>query len=152
MYVILLREVMAMTQAEKQKMMTEAPIPRLVTKMAVPTIVSMLITAFYNMADTFFVGRIESNSATGAVGVVYPLMAIIQATGFFFGHGSGNAISRRLGAKDTGSAEQLVACGFYSALAAGAVIMILGLAFLEPLALALGSTPTILPYAKTTWP
>ncbi len=137
-----------MTQAEKQKMMTEAPIPRLVTKMAVPTIVSMLITAFYNMADTFFVGRIESNSATGAVGVVYQLMAIIQATGFFFGHGSGNAISRRLGAKDTGSAEQLAACGFYSALAAGAVIMILGLAFLEPLALALGSTPTILPYAK----
>ena len=138
-----------MTQAEKQRMMTEAPIPSHVTRMPVPTIVSMLITAFYNMADTYFVGKIESNSATGAVGVVFPLMAIIQATGFFFGHGSGNAISRRLGARDTEEAEKLAACGFYSAIGAGALIMALGLSFLEPLALALGSTPTILPYAKS---
>ena len=86
-----------MTQTEKQKMMLTAPVEGLICRMAVPTIISMLITALYNMADTYFVGKLGSNAATGAVGVALPLMAIIQATGFFFGHGSGNSISRHLG-------------------------------------------------------
>ena len=78
--------------------MTESPVEPLICKMAVPTIISMLITSIYNMADTFFVGRLGT-SATGAVGVVFPLMALIQAVGFFFGQGSGNYISRQLGAQ-----------------------------------------------------
>ena len=86
-----------MTQEEKQNLMIHAPIPGLVTRLAIPTIISMLVTSFYNMADTFFVGPIGT-SATAAVGVVFPLMSVIQAIGFFFGHGSGNAISRKLGA------------------------------------------------------
>ena len=81
-----------MSQDEKYKMMTEDPIPGLIGRLAVPTIISMLITSFYNMADTFFVGRIGT-SATAAVGIVFPVMAIIQALGFFCGHGSGNSIS-----------------------------------------------------------
>lgn len=68
--------------------MTETPIPRLILSLAAPTILSMLITSIYNLADTFFVGRI-STSASGAVGVVSSLMAIIQALGFMLGHGSG---------------------------------------------------------------
>ena len=75
--------------------MTETPIPRLILSLAAPTILSMLITSIYNLADTFFVGRI-STSASGAVGVVSSLMAIIQALGFMLGHGSGTIISRRL--------------------------------------------------------
>ena len=71
-----------MTQEEKFQMMTAAPIPGLIGRMAVPTIISMLITSFYNMADTFFVARIGT-SATAAVGVVFPIMAVIQALGFF---------------------------------------------------------------------
>ena len=87
-----------MTQDEKFVMMTTAPIPGLIGKLAVPTIISMLISSFYNMADTFFVAKIGT-SATAAVGVVFPVMAAIQALGFFFGHGSGNSISRKLGAR-----------------------------------------------------
>ena len=86
------------SQEEKFQMMTTAPIPSLIGKMAVPTIISMLITSIYNIADTFFVSRLGT-SATASVGIVFPVMAIIQALGFFFGHGSGNSISRRLGAK-----------------------------------------------------
>ena len=96
-----------MTQTEKQKMMLTAPVEGLICRMAVPTMISMLITALYNMADTYFVGKLGSNAATGAVGVALPLMAIIQATGFFFGHGSGNSISRHLGAGDVEDAEKL---------------------------------------------
>lgn len=136
-----------MTQEEKQALMTQAPIPGLVMRMAVPTIISMLVTSFYNMADTFFVGQIGT-SATAAVGVVFPLMSIIQAIGFFFGHGSGNAISRKLGAQKTEEAEQLSACGFFAAFGSGIAIMALGLLFLDPLSRGLGSTPTILPYTR----
>ncbi len=135
------------SQEEKFQMMTTAPIPSLIGKMAVPTIISMLITSIYNIADTFFVSRLGT-SATASVGIVFPVMAIIQALGFFFGHGSGNSISRRLGAKDTERAEQLAGIGFFSAFLCGLCVTVLGLLFLEPLSLLLGSTSTILPYTK----
>ncbi len=135
-----------MDREQKFQYMTEEPIPRLVCSLAVPTIISMLITSFYNMVDTFFVGRINT-SATAAVGVVFSLMAIIQAIGFFFGHGSGNYISRQLGAQNTEEASEMASIGFFSALIAGAVLAVLGLIFIEPLAMLLGSTETILPYA-----
>ncbi len=141
-------EGMTAAQQEKFDRMTATPIPRLIARLAVPTTVSMLVTAFYNLVDTLFVGKLENVSATGAVGVVLPVMAIIQAFGFFFGQGSGNFISRSLGARNTDRAERMAATGFFSALACGAVLTVLGLAFLEPLAKLLGSTPSILPYAK----
>jgi len=135
-------------QEQKFHTMTEAPVGPLICKLAVPCIISMLVTAFYNMADTFFVGLLKSNAATGAVGVVFSMMAIIQAIGFFFGHGSGNYISRELGRQNFENAANMAATGFFSALAAGFVLCILGQIFLEPLAYLLGSTDTILPYAK----
>ena len=137
-----------LTQEEKFNQMTQRPVGRTICKLAVPCIISMLVTSFYNMADTFFVGMLKSNAATGAVGVVFSMMAIIQAVGFFFGHGSGNYISRQLGQKNYKEASQMAATGFFSALAAGVLICVLGLIFLEPLAYMLGSTDTILPYTK----
>ena len=128
--------------------MTETPVSRLIPRMALPCVVSMLVTAFYNMADTFFVGMLKSNAATGAVGVVFSLMAIIQAIGFFFGQGSGNFISREIGHKNYQEASEMASTGFFSALATGILICVLGLLFLEPLAYLLGSTDTILPYTK----
>lgn len=124
--------------------MTTAPVPRLIRGLAVPTIISMLVTSFYVMADTYFVGKINTQS-TAAVGISFSIMAIIQAFGFFCGHGSGNFISRRLGARDYRSAEKMAATGFFSAFLIGCAIAL----FLDPICRALGSTPTILPYAKT---
>ena len=132
---------------DKFTYMTTAPIPKLVTSLAVPTIISMLITAFYNIADTYFVGKINTQ-ATAAVGIAFSVMAIIQALGFFFGHGSGNYISRKLGAKDTRSAEKMASTGFFCSLIVGVFVMLLGLLFITPLSKALGSTPTILPYTE----
>jgi putative MATE family efflux protein len=108
----------------------------------------MLVTSFYNMADTFFVGMLNNTSATGAVGVVFSLMAIIQAVGFFFGHGSGNYISRELGKRNYDEASNMAATGFFSAIIAGLVICVFGQVFLDKLAYALGSTDTILPYTR----
>ncbi|WP_455586948.1 MATE family efflux transporter [Bacteroides sp.] len=127
--------------------MTTAPIPGLIGKLAVPTIISMLVTSFYNIADTYFVGKINTQS-TAAVGIVFSVMSIIQAAGFFFGHGSGNYISRKLGAQETDNAEKMAATGFFFALFMGIAIAVIGLLLLTPLSIALGSTPTILPYTE----
>ncbi len=135
-----------MTQEEKFVRMTTEPVPRLVGSLAVPTIISMLVTSFYNMVDTYFVGKINT-SATAAVGVVFSLMAIIQAFGFLFGHGAGNYMARKLGEKDREEATVIANAGFFFCLCFGIIFMIVGLVFVEPLAYLLGSTETILPYA-----
>ena len=102
-----------MTQEERFVQMIETPVSTLIPRLAVPTIISMLVTAIYNMADTFFVGMLQSNSATAAVGVVFSLMAVLQAIGFFFGHGSGNFISRELGRHHYEEASNMAATGFF---------------------------------------
>ncbi len=135
-------------EADKYKRMTETPIPKLIMKLGLPTIVSMLITNIYNMADTFFVGTL-GKSASGAIGVVFSLMAVFQAFGFTWGQGAGSIISRRLGQHDTDNATRFATAGFWSAFATGLLISVLGLIFLEPLMYLLGSTDTILPHAKS---
>ena len=133
---------------QKFDRMTKTPIPRLIGELAVPTIISMLVTSFYNMADTFFVGKINT-SATAAVGIVFPLMAMIQAFGFFCGHGSGNYISRQLGAHNFEDASKMSATGFVTAFVLGLGILVVGFLFTDPLLRIMGSTETILPYARS---
>lgn len=128
--------------------MTMQPVPSLIMKLGIPTMISMFVTSIYNMADSYFVGQINT-SASGATGVVLGLMAILQAIGFMFGHGSGSIISRKLGEKDIESARRFSATGFYSALFAGIFFLVFGSLLVTPLMLLLGSTETILPYART---
>ena len=103
-----------LTAEQKLAQMTQTPLTKLILKLSVPTVISMLITSFYNMADTYFVGQIGSASASGAVGVIASLMAIMQAVGFMFGHGSGNYMSRMLGAGKTQDAEKASGGHFFS--------------------------------------
>ena len=127
--------------------LTQGPVYRVIGTMAVPTIVSMLVTSLYNVADTYFVGKI-STQAVAAVGIVFSVMFVIQAFSFFFGNGSGNYIARELGAQRHHNAEAMASTGFFYALAAGLLIMVVGLFWLKPLSVWLGSTPTILPYTE----
>ncbi len=123
--------------------LTQAPVPRVVATMSVSTIFTMLVTSIYNIADTYFVGFI-STQATAAVGIVFSVMFVLQAIGFFFGHGSGNFISRELGAKRHEMASRMAVTGVVYSFCAGLLVAIAGLALLTPLSVALGSTPTIL--------
>ena len=127
--------------------MTEEPIGGLVLSLAVPTIVAMLVSSIYNMADTYFVSKLGT-SASGAVGIVFSLMAIIQAVGFTVGMGSGSWISRLLGAHKTEEASEVAASGFYLSIALGLLLAIAGLAGLDDLMRLLGASDTILPYAR----
>lgn len=146
------------TREQKFIKMTTEPVEKLICKLAVPTILSMLVTTFYNMADTYFVGKIGAGleesvqaamqtRAQAAVGVALPIMAIIQAFGFFFGHGSGNFVSRALGKQDTESATKVASSGFVYSIITGLVIMLLGIVFAKDLAMLLGATEYSCEYA-----
>ena len=139
--------ILATKEELKYKKMTGTPEWKLILQLALPTMVSMLITTIYNTADTFFVSKI-SVSASGATGIVFSLMAILQAFGFMYGHGAGANISRLLGARNTEHASVFASTSFFFSLATGALIGIFGLLFLDPLLRLLGSTETILPDAE----
>lgn len=136
-----------MTQEERYIMMTETPVSRLIPSLAVPTIISMLVTSIYNMADTFFVSQINT-SASAAVGIIYSLMAMIQAIGFTLGMGAGNYISRSLGERDEDRAARTAATAFFTAVAVGILMAVSGLAAIDKLVRLLGATETIAPYAR----
>ncbi len=129
------------------KKMTETPVGKLVSGLAVPTIISMMVSMIYNATDTYFVSKI-SVPASGATGIVFTLMGIIQACGFTFGHGAGSNISRQLGGKDFDSASKYCSTAFFAALVTGILFSVFGLTFLEPFMRLIGSTETILPYSK----
>lgn len=136
-----------MTKEEKFRQMTDTPVQKLIPRLAVPTIISMLVTSIYNMADTFFVSQIGT-SASGAVGIMFSAMAMIQAVGFTLGMGSGNYISRSLGSRDEETASRSAATAFFTAGIIGILIAVFGTLFSRPLVFLLGATDTIAPYAQ----
>ena len=138
-------------QNEKFIKMTTQPVEKLIVKLAIPTVISMLVSTFYNLVDTVFVGTLKDENATAAVSAAFSLMTIIQAFGFFCGHGSGNFISRALGRKENEKAERMAATGFFVAGIIGGLILTFGLIFLEPFAVLLGakdSMPVMQGYTK----
>lgn len=136
-----------MEQNQQFQKMTQTPVGKLITTLSIPTIISMLVTAIYNMADTFFVSKLGT-SASGAVGIVFSVMAIIQAIGFTFGMGSGSWISRLLGAKEEEKSKEVAATGFYSAIFLCTVMSVIGEWKMDDLMRILGASETILPYAR----
>ena len=138
-------KISSMSAEERVRHLTEAPIPGWILELSLPTVISMLVTSLYNMVDTAFVGQLNSQS-TAAVGISYSAMALLQAVSFFFGHGSGNYISRKLGAREYDNAERMASTAFFSAVFCGCVLAVLGVVFITPISRLLGSTDTILPY------
>ncbi len=139
---------MAKNEPSQYEKMTGTPIPRLILTLSVPSIISMLVNNIYNLVDTAFVGRLGT-SASGAVGVVFGFMAIIQAFGFMFGQGAGSILSRALGQQDRESASMHASAGFFGAILFGLIITVIGFLWLDDIVMLLGSTETIAPFAKT---
>ena len=127
--------------------MTKTPVSQLILKLGLPTTVSMLITGIYNLADTYFVGTL-GESPQAATGILFTLQCIIQAISFMLGHGSGTFVSKALADKDTDEATRYVSTAFFTGALAGTLLSVFGLIFLTPLMRLLGSTETILPYAR----
>lgn len=128
------------------KMINE-PVSKLIAKLAVPTVISMLVTSIYNMADTFFVSQINTQ-ASAAVGIVFPIMSIIQACGFTLGMGAGSLISIKLGQKKNDEASVICSTAFFTAIIIGILITIFGVLFSSGFLHLVGASEAVLPYAK----
>ena len=129
------------------KKMTQTSVVKLVIELGIPTTISMLITSLYNMVDTYFVGS-AGTSAQGAISVLFTLQSIIQAVAYMLGHGSGTHVSKELADGDVKAASKYVSSAIFLGSAFGIVFLTFGLIFLAPFMRLLGSTETILPYAK----
>ncbi len=136
------------TKVKSFNKLADTPIPKLIITLSIPSIISMLVTNIYNLVDTAFVGKLGT-SASGAVGIVFGFMSIIQAIGFMFGQGAGSIISRSLGKRDNENANITATAGFFGSFFFGIIISIIGFIWLDEIVMILGSTETIAPYAKT---
>ena len=130
----------------KYRQMTGQPVKPLILKLCLPAVISNLVTTAYNLTDTFFIGQLGT-AQSGAIGIAFSIMTVMQALGFFFGNGAGNSMSRELGKQNNDRASRLLAVGFAGAVISGLVIATIGLLTLRPLVVMLGSTSTIAPYA-----
>lgn len=140
-----------MATQNRREYLTTTPVPKLILSLSVPTIISMLVTAIYNTADTFFVARVSSDpmintAATASVGLVFTVMALIQATGFFCGHGSGNFLSRMLGAGNHKEANEMASTGFALSLILGVIFAVVGNIYVKEIAIFLGATNTTMQF------
>lgn len=109
------------------------PILPLMIKMSIPTIIGMLVTIIYSLTDTFFIGLLENRSMTASIGLVFSFISFIQAIAFWFGYGSGNMMSKKLGEKDYKEVEIYSSTGIVFALLSGFFITILSFVFVKPL-------------------
>lgn len=127
--------------------MVNTPVWKLISTLAIPTIISMLVTSIYNMADTFFVSQLGTE-ASAAVGIVFPIMSIIQACGFTLGMGSGSLLSIRLGQKKNEEASIISSTAFFTAIGVGLVICVIGNVFSQGLLSLVGASDAVLPFAQ----
>ena len=136
------------SQSKKMELLGSASIPKALLAMGIPTMIGMLVNAFYNLVDAYFVGGL-GESQMGAISVVYPLGQVVVGLGLLFGNGAASYISRLLGRGDKENADKVASTALYSSVSAGAVIIIISMVFLHPILKLLGATDSILPFAAT---
>lgn len=130
-------------------MLEHGPIGRALFILSYPAVMGLFSGAVYSLADTFFIGLLEDTAAVGAAGVVFPIFLLISTIGLGFGIGAGSAVSRLLGAKRERDAQLVASTGFYTAAAAGILMSVLGVIFINPILIFFGATETILPLARS---
>ena len=136
------------SQSKKMELLGSTSIPKALLAMGIPTMVGMLVNAFYNLVDAYFVSGL-GESQMGAISVVYPLGQVVVGLGLLFGNGAASYISRLLGRGDKENADKVASTALYSSVSVGAVIIIISMVFLHPILKLLGATDSILPYAAT---
>ena len=124
----------------RRKSILNDPILPLLVKTSIPTIIGMLVMVIYNLTDTFFVGILDNKSMTAAIGIVFSFMSFIQAIGFWFGYGSGNIMSKRIGQANEVEAEKISSIGILFALVIGILIALISWIFISPLASFIGGS------------
>lgn len=124
------------------------PIGKLMAKFSIPAVISMLVSAFYNIVDQVFIGQGVGMLGNAATNVAFPVTIICVAISLLVGIGGASNFNLEMGAGEEEKAEKIMGTALVTLVAAGAVIAVIVLVFLKPLLDLFGATSDILPYAK----
>lgn len=124
-------------------------IPKAVFKLALPTVLSMIVAVFYNMVDTFFVGRTGDPNQVAAVSVATPVFLFFMAAGNIFGMGGSSFLSRALGEKQYDKAKVISSFCLYAAIIVGILGAILMFTFMTQILNAVGTSENTFGFAKS---
>lgn len=139
-----------MTREVSEKELFETiPVPRAVMTLAIPAVISQIVTMIYNLADTFFIGRIGNPYMVAAVSLVSPWFNLLTALGNLFGLGGSSLISRMLGSNDHGNVKYVSAFSIWGGAAVTLVFSMGTCLFRNPLLHVLGSSPDTYGYAES---
>ncbi len=136
-----------LTKEKRLDLFANAPVPKAIMSLVLPTLLSQLITMIYNVADSFFVGRLGDPYQVAALSLVFPLFMITHLIGNLFGLGANGVISRSLGAEQYEKAKATSAFAFYGAAAASLTVSILSFFFLPSMLKIAGASPSTVGYA-----
>lgn len=133
-------------QNSKLELLGSAPVSKALVSLGIPIMIGMLINAFYNLADAYFVSGLGEQQM-GAISIVFPLGQIVVGLGLMFGNGAASYLSRLLGCGNKKAADMAASTALYSSVFIGAVLIMIAAIFLKPILTLLGATETIMPYA-----
>ena len=134
-----------------QKQITElgtASIRGLLFKYAMPGIIAMTAMSLYNMVDSIFIGHGVGALALSGLTVAKPFMDICAAFGTLVGVGASSLVAIKLGEKDYRSANDILANVIILNVILGAIIMVVGLFWLDPILYAFGASDATIVYAR----
>mgnify|MGYP005803358125 CR=1 FL=1 len=133
-------------QNSKLELLGNAPVSKALVSLGIPIMIGMLINAFYNLADAYFVGGLGEQQM-GAISIVFPIGQAVVGLGLMFGNGAASYLSRLLGCGNKKAADIAASTALYSSVLIGAVFIMIAAIFLKPILTLLGATETIMPYA-----
>lgn len=134
--------------SEQNPLATER-IPRLITRFSVPAILSMVVSALYNIVDQIFIGHSIGILGNAATNVAFPLTIVSTALALLVGVGGASGFNLRLGAGKEQEASYIAGTSMSMLIIGGLAISAVALCLLKPLLLAFGATDEVLPYAVT---
>lgn len=135
------------TGSSKMNPLASAPLGTLIAKFAVPAVISMLVSALYNIVDQIFIGQGVGMLGNAATNIAFPVSIIATATALLLGIGSASNYNLEMGAGKDEKASAIAGTGLISLIVSGTVIGVVILVFLEPLLHVFGATEDVLPYA-----
>ena len=133
---------------KKIELFENYPVHKALMTLALPTILGMLVNVFYNMVDTFFVGKTGDPNQVASVSLCMPIYLLLMAFGNIFGIGGGSYISRKLGAKDYESVKKISSFAFYASIIVGFISMAVYLIFMKDILKISGASPNTYQFSK----
>ncbi len=138
---------MEQVQKGRQNPLGTEPIGRLLPKFAVPAVISMLVSALYNIVDQIFIGQGVGMYGNAATNVAFPLTTLATALGLLLGIGGASNFNLEMGRGNKEKAEKIAGTSFGSLMISGIVICVVVRLFLKPLILVFGATPEVMDHA-----